>query len=150
MIMYLKNVDGFRLDYFKGMSYDDIRPVFKAKFNSNIEFLSKSKEQLEEEENRAIESINETLTQKAAKRRKLNKEVEDLKQHLEIVSDEDVALMDDEGIEKKAKDAHVAGEEQVKRSESVTTASVTIVAVPVATITAALVRVAAASTRRRK
>nr|GFA35615.1 retrovirus-related Pol polyprotein from transposon TNT 1-94 [Tanacetum cinerariifolium] len=24
------------LDYFKGMSYDDIRPIFKAKFNSNI------------------------------------------------------------------------------------------------------------------
>nr|GEU58764.1 hypothetical protein [Tanacetum cinerariifolium] len=39
MIMYLKNVAGFRLDYFKGMSYDDIRPIFEAKFNSNIEFL---------------------------------------------------------------------------------------------------------------
>nr|GEU79707.1 hypothetical protein [Tanacetum cinerariifolium] len=89
MIMYLKNVAGFRLDYFKGMSYDDIRPIFKAKFNSNIEFLLKSKEQIEEEENRAIESINETPAQKAAKRRKLNEEDEDLKQHLEIVPDED-------------------------------------------------------------
>nr|GEV88080.1 xylulose kinase-1 [Tanacetum cinerariifolium] len=48
MMMYLKNVVGFRLDYFKGMSYDDI-----------------------------------------PKRRKLNEEVEDLKQHLEIVPDED-------------------------------------------------------------
>nr|GFB73297.1 hypothetical protein [Tanacetum cinerariifolium] len=27
MIMYLKNVAGFKLDYFKGMSYDDIRPI---------------------------------------------------------------------------------------------------------------------------
>nr|GEW10781.1 hypothetical protein [Tanacetum cinerariifolium] len=89
MIMYLKNVIGFRLDYFKGMSYDDIRPIFEAKFNSNIEFLLKSKEQIEEEENRAIQSINETPAQKAAKRRKLNEEVEDLKQHLEIVPDED-------------------------------------------------------------
>nr|GFA25078.1 hypothetical protein [Tanacetum cinerariifolium] len=60
MIMYLKNVAGFRLDYFKGISYDDIRPIFEAKFNSNIEFLLKTKEQLEEEENRAIQSINET------------------------------------------------------------------------------------------
>nr|GEY04234.1 hypothetical protein [Tanacetum cinerariifolium] len=85
MIMYLKNTDGFRLDYFKGMSYDDIRPIFKAKFNSNIEFLLKSKEQIEEEENRALESINETPAQKAAKRRKMNEDVEDLKQHLEIV-----------------------------------------------------------------
>nr|GEW84032.1 hypothetical protein [Tanacetum cinerariifolium] len=87
--MYLKNVARFRLDYFKGMSYDDIRPIFKAKFNSNIEFLLKTKEQLEEEENIAIESINETPAQKAAKRRKLNEEVEDLKQHLKIVPDED-------------------------------------------------------------
>nr|GEW63444.1 hypothetical protein [Tanacetum cinerariifolium] len=74
MIMYLKNVVGFRLDYFKGMSYDDIRPIFEAKFNLNIEFLLKSKEQIEEEENRAIKSIHETPAQKAAKRRKLNEE----------------------------------------------------------------------------
>nr|GFC45234.1 hypothetical protein [Tanacetum cinerariifolium] len=92
MIMYLKNTAGFRLDYFKGMYYDDIPPIFEAKCNSNIEFLLKSKEQIEEEENRALESIIETPTQKAAKRRKLNeevKDVEDLKQHLEIVPDED-------------------------------------------------------------
>nr|GEV80920.1 hypothetical protein [Tanacetum cinerariifolium] len=89
MIMYLKNVAGFRLDYFKGMSYDDIRPIFEAKFNSNIEFLLKSKEQIEEEENMAIQSIIEPAAQKAANMRKLNEEVENLKQHLEIVPDED-------------------------------------------------------------
>nr|GFA36325.1 hypothetical protein [Tanacetum cinerariifolium] len=65
------------LDYFKGMSY--YTSNIEAKFNSNIEFLLKTKEQLEEEENRAIQSINETPAQKAAKRRKLNEEVEDLK-----------------------------------------------------------------------
>nr|GEX70799.1 hypothetical protein [Tanacetum cinerariifolium] len=83
------NVAGFRLDYFKGMSYDDIRPIFEAKFNLNIEFLLKTKEQMEEEESRVIQSINETSAQKAAKRRKLNEEVKDLKRHLEIVPDED-------------------------------------------------------------
>nr|GEW45780.1 hypothetical protein [Tanacetum cinerariifolium] len=51
MMMYLKNAVGFRLDYFKGMSYDDI--------------------------------------QRAAKRRKLDEEVKDLKRHLEIVPDKD-------------------------------------------------------------
>nr|GEV93239.1 ribonuclease H-like domain-containing protein [Tanacetum cinerariifolium] len=71
------------------MSYDDIRLIFKAKFNSNIEFLLKKKEQMEEEESRALQSINETPAQKSAKRRKLNKEVEDLKRHLEIMPDED-------------------------------------------------------------
>nr|GEU39413.1 retrovirus-related Pol polyprotein from transposon TNT 1-94 [Tanacetum cinerariifolium] len=78
-----------KLDYFNGMSYDDIRPIFEAKFNTNIEFLLKSKEQIEEKENRAVESINETPAQKAAKRRKLNEEIEDLKQHLKIVPNED-------------------------------------------------------------
>nr|GEZ13790.1 ribonuclease H-like domain-containing protein [Tanacetum cinerariifolium] len=51
-----------------------------------------SMEQIEEEENIAIESINETPAQKAAKRRRLNeedKDVEEIKQHLEIMPDED-------------------------------------------------------------
>nr|GFA93018.1 hypothetical protein [Tanacetum cinerariifolium] len=89
MIMYLKNVAGFRLDYFKGVSYDDIFLIFEVKFNSNVDFILKTKEQMEEEERRSIQSIKETPAQKAAKRRKLNEEVEDLKRHLEIVLDED-------------------------------------------------------------
>nr|GEU64479.1 hypothetical protein [Tanacetum cinerariifolium] len=89
MIMYLKNVDSFKMDYFKGMSYDDIRPIFEAKFNSNVAFLLKIKEQIEEEENRALQKINETPAERAAKRRKLDEEVEDLKSHLEIVPNED-------------------------------------------------------------
>nr|GEZ19150.1 hypothetical protein [Tanacetum cinerariifolium] len=73
----------------QGMSYDDIRPIFEAKFNSNIQFLLMTKEHMEEEESKALQSINETSTQKAAKRKKLNEEVKDLKRHLEIVPDED-------------------------------------------------------------
>nr|GEU59998.1 ribonuclease H-like domain, reverse transcriptase, RNA-dependent DNA polymerase [Tanacetum cinerariifolium] len=74
------NTAGFTLDYFKGMSYDDIRPLFEAKFNANMDFLLKSKEQIEEEENRTIALINETPAQKAAKRRRLNKEAEDVEE----------------------------------------------------------------------
>nr|GFC29634.1 hypothetical protein [Tanacetum cinerariifolium] len=54
MILYLKNVAGFKMDYFNGMSYDDIRPIFEAKFNLNMAFLLKIKEQIEEDENRAL------------------------------------------------------------------------------------------------
>nr|GEX47575.1 hypothetical protein [Tanacetum cinerariifolium] len=54
MMVYLKNMVGFKMDYFKGMSYDAIRPIFKKYFNSNVCFLEKSKEQLEEEESRAL------------------------------------------------------------------------------------------------
>nr|GEV91899.1 putative ribonuclease H-like domain-containing protein [Tanacetum cinerariifolium] len=89
MMMYLKNVAGFKLDYFKGMSYDEIHPIFKVKCNSNVDFLLKTKEQMEEEENKSFSSINKTPVEKAAKRRKLNKEVEDLKRNLKIVPDED-------------------------------------------------------------
>nr|GFC88283.1 hypothetical protein [Tanacetum cinerariifolium] len=70
------NVVGFKMDYFKGMSYDDICPIFEAKFNSNVAFLLKTKEQIEEDENRALQKINETLEGRAAKRRKLDEEVE--------------------------------------------------------------------------
>nr|GEX47377.1 hypothetical protein [Tanacetum cinerariifolium] len=72
MMMYLKNVAGFKLDYFKGMSYDDIRLIFEAQFNSNVDFLLKTKERMEEEESKALQTFNETPTEKAAKRRKLN------------------------------------------------------------------------------
>nr|GEU76796.1 hypothetical protein [Tanacetum cinerariifolium] len=43
MMVYLKNVVGFKIEYFKGMSYDDIRHIFEAKINSNMAFLQKTK-----------------------------------------------------------------------------------------------------------
>nr|GEU42602.1 putative ribonuclease H-like domain-containing protein [Tanacetum cinerariifolium] len=71
MMLYLKNVAGFKMDYFKGMSYDDIRLIFEAKLNSNIE----------EDENRALQKLNETPAERATKRRRLDEEVEELKIH---------------------------------------------------------------------
>nr|GEY81172.1 hypothetical protein [Tanacetum cinerariifolium] len=49
-----KNVAGFKMDYFKGMSYDDIRLVFEKYFDSNMAFLQKKKEQIHEEDSRAL------------------------------------------------------------------------------------------------
>nr|GEW82303.1 hypothetical protein [Tanacetum cinerariifolium] len=77
------------MDYFKGMSCDDIRPIFEAKFNSNVAFLLKIKEQIEEDKNRALKRLHETLAERAAKRQKLDEEVEELKIHLQIVPNED-------------------------------------------------------------
>nr|GFC06895.1 hypothetical protein [Tanacetum cinerariifolium] len=62
IMVYLKNVAGFKMDYFKGMSYDDIHPIFEAKFNTN---------------------------EKATKTQMLDEEIEDLKRHLQIVPNED-------------------------------------------------------------
>nr|GEZ52629.1 hypothetical protein [Tanacetum cinerariifolium] len=91
MIAYLKNTEGFKMAFFKGKTYDQIRPIFQARFDANMRFLLKSKEEMEKEEEDIIKSINETTTQKAAKRRRLckqAKEYENLKKQLEVVVDD--------------------------------------------------------------
>nr|GEW22338.1 putative ribonuclease H-like domain-containing protein [Tanacetum cinerariifolium] len=90
MIVYLKNMAGFKKDFFKGMSYDDIRPIFEKHFNSVVGFLEKSEKQLEEEASRALKKKSENSEQQAVKKQKFDKEVEELKKHLQIVlNDED-------------------------------------------------------------
>nr|GEX73933.1 hypothetical protein [Tanacetum cinerariifolium] len=75
MMVYLKNVVGFKMDYFKGLSDDDICPVFEKYFDLNVAFLIKSKEQMDEEDSRALKRLNETLAKKAAKKQKLSEEL---------------------------------------------------------------------------
>nr|GEW78535.1 ribonuclease H-like domain-containing protein [Tanacetum cinerariifolium] len=57
MMIYPKNMAGFKMDYFKGMTYDDIRLIFEKKFNSNVTFLEKTKEQMEEEDSKGLKRI---------------------------------------------------------------------------------------------
>nr|GEX31170.1 acidic leucine-rich nuclear phosphoprotein 32 family member A [Tanacetum cinerariifolium] len=89
MMIYLTNMAGFKIDYFKGMCYDDIRPIFEKKFNSNVAFLEKTKEQMEEEDNIALKRKTKSFEEKAAKKQKLDEEVEELKKHLQIVPNND-------------------------------------------------------------
>nr|GEU32263.1 hypothetical protein [Tanacetum cinerariifolium] len=44
MIVYLKNMAGFKMDYFKGMTYDEIRPLFERHYNFNQTFLDEINE----------------------------------------------------------------------------------------------------------
>nr|GEX88890.1 hypothetical protein [Tanacetum cinerariifolium] len=60
MMIYLRNVVGFKMDYFKGMTYDDIRPIFEKKFNSNVAFLLKTKKQIDEEYSIALKRLSES------------------------------------------------------------------------------------------
>nr|GFA95836.1 hypothetical protein [Tanacetum cinerariifolium] len=85
MMIYLRNVARFKMDYFKGMTYDDIRLIFEKKFNSNVAFLMKTKEQMDEEDIRALKRLSESQDDKTAKKQKLDEEVEELKRHLQIV-----------------------------------------------------------------
>nr|GEY21618.1 hypothetical protein [Tanacetum cinerariifolium] len=75
MMIYLRNMARFKMDYFKGIRYDDIRPIFEKYFNSNVAFLKKTKEQLEEQESRALKRKTESQAVKAAKKQKLDEEV---------------------------------------------------------------------------
>nr|GEU37263.1 hypothetical protein [Tanacetum cinerariifolium] len=90
MMIYLSNMAGFKMDYFKGTKYDDIRPIFEKYFNSNVAFLEMTKEQMEEEDNKALKRTSESQAEKVAKKQKLDEEVEELKRYLQIVpNDED-------------------------------------------------------------
>nr|GEW29677.1 putative ribonuclease H-like domain-containing protein [Tanacetum cinerariifolium] len=43
-IVYLKNMVGFKMDYFKGMTYDKIKPLFEKHYNYNQAFLDEVNE----------------------------------------------------------------------------------------------------------
>nr|GEX96792.1 hypothetical protein [Tanacetum cinerariifolium] len=89
MMIYLRNVAGFKMDYFKGMTYDDIRLIFEKHFNFNVAFLQNTKEQMDEEDSRALKRMNECQEDKADKKQKLDEEVKELRKHLIIVMNED-------------------------------------------------------------
>nr|GFD01200.1 hypothetical protein [Tanacetum cinerariifolium] len=92
MMIYLKNTACYKMDFFKGMTYAHICLIFQARFDENMRFLFKSREEMEEEDQEIIKSINETPAQKAAKKRKLSEEAqeaEDLRKRLKVVDDED-------------------------------------------------------------
>nr|GFB22330.1 putative reverse transcriptase domain-containing protein [Tanacetum cinerariifolium] len=56
------------------MRYDDILLIFEKYFNSKVAFLEKSKEQLEEEESRALKRKTESSKEKVVKKQKLDEE----------------------------------------------------------------------------
>nr|GEU70478.1 hypothetical protein [Tanacetum cinerariifolium] len=61
------------------------KPQTEAQARKNM----MTKEQIEEDENKALKRLNETLAERAAKRRKLDEEVEELKRHFHIVPNKD-------------------------------------------------------------
>nr|GFA72951.1 hypothetical protein [Tanacetum cinerariifolium] len=46
MMIYLKNTVGYKMDFFKGISYAEICPIFQARFDENMRFLFKSREEI--------------------------------------------------------------------------------------------------------
>nr|GEU87283.1 putative ribonuclease H-like domain-containing protein [Tanacetum cinerariifolium] len=46
MMIYLKNMAGFKMNFFKGMTYGEIRPLFEKHYNSNQAFLERVEEEV--------------------------------------------------------------------------------------------------------
>nr|GEU31224.1 hypothetical protein [Tanacetum cinerariifolium] len=49
MMIYLKNIAGFKMDFFRGMTYSEIKRIFKKHYNSIQAFLEKGENEIEEE-----------------------------------------------------------------------------------------------------
>nr|GEZ56643.1 hypothetical protein [Tanacetum cinerariifolium] len=89
MMVYLKNMAGFKMDCFKGITYDEMRPIFEKHFNSIVAFLEKGEKKLEEEASKKSKRKSETSKEKAAKKQKLDEEVEELKTNLQIIPNDE-------------------------------------------------------------
>nr|GEX36759.1 hypothetical protein [Tanacetum cinerariifolium] len=69
MFTYLKNQGGYKLSYFKGMKYEDMRPIFEMK------------QKLDEQTKEEVEAQADT-----------DQEIEGMKLYVKIVPDEDIAI----------------------------------------------------------
>ncbi|GJS97845.1 hypothetical protein Tco_0804813 [Tanacetum coccineum] len=65
MMIYLKNMVGYKMGYFKEMSYDDIRPIFEEEYNK-IQTLFKKDTEVEKTKTKRI--AEETLLQESFKK----------------------------------------------------------------------------------
>nr|GEV46666.1 hypothetical protein [Tanacetum cinerariifolium] len=58
IMIYLKNAAGYKMDFFKGMSYADIYPIFQARFDENIRKLNEEAQEVEELK-KQLETVND-------------------------------------------------------------------------------------------
>nr|GEY79931.1 hypothetical protein [Tanacetum cinerariifolium] len=89
MMVYLKNMIGFKMDFFRGMTYADIRPIFEKHYKLNQAFLERVEEEVTCQEEEGSKRKDYNLKQRAAKKQKINKETEELKTHLQIIPNDD-------------------------------------------------------------
>nr|GEW72382.1 reverse transcriptase domain-containing protein [Tanacetum cinerariifolium] len=83
-----QNMAGFKMDFFKDMTYSEIRPIFKKHYNSIQDFLEKGEDVVTVQED-GSKRKGESLKQETAKKQRLDKEAEELKRNLHIVANDD-------------------------------------------------------------
>ncbi|GJZ80717.1 hypothetical protein Tco_0645711 [Tanacetum coccineum] len=95
MIMYLKNQGGYKMSYFKGMKYEDIRPIFEQVWDQTQSFMpmdseKESKEKAKERMKRKTSKAREDKI----KRQKTKDDPEKLTlvEYVQVVSDFEEAI----------------------------------------------------------
>nr|GEW95018.1 hypothetical protein [Tanacetum cinerariifolium] len=106
MMIYLKNMAGFKMEIFKGISYEEIRPLFEEEYNK-VQILFKEGLEMDTESIKALrkrtrkEKVEKDQTVKKQKgddleqdniekqKLKEQQEAERLKKNLEIVHDDE-------------------------------------------------------------
>nr|GEY05123.1 reverse transcriptase domain-containing protein [Tanacetum cinerariifolium] len=80
----------FKMDFFRGMTYNEIRPIFEKHYNLNQAFLERVEEEVTGQEEEGSKRKSESSKQRAAKKQRIDEETEELKTHLQILpNDED-------------------------------------------------------------
>nr|GEZ19419.1 hypothetical protein [Tanacetum cinerariifolium] len=65
MIIYLKNMAGYKMEHFRGMTYDKVRPIFEREYKK-VQNLFKPDKDVEEPKKKRV--ANETLLQESFKK----------------------------------------------------------------------------------
>ncbi|GJW48683.1 hypothetical protein Tco_0080329 [Tanacetum coccineum] len=99
MCMYLKNQGGYKQSHFKGMSYEDIRPIFERVWDQNQAIVPKDYKIEKEVMKRPgfdlqKKRASEKKSEKGVKRKKMedDTEKEELKAYLDIVPEEEFSM----------------------------------------------------------
>ncbi|GJS42018.1 hypothetical protein Tco_0567061 [Tanacetum coccineum] len=103
MCMYLKNQGGYKQSHFKGMSYEDIRPIFERVWDQNNAFVPKDYEIEKEVMKRPGFDFQQKFNKKRsredsdednAKKQKLedDAEKEELRDSMDVVPRDDIAI----------------------------------------------------------
>nr|GEU41514.1 hypothetical protein [Tanacetum cinerariifolium] len=67
MIIYLKKMVGYKMEHFRGMTYDKVRPIFEREYKK-VQTLFKPNKDVEEPQKKRV--VEETLLQKSFKKLK--------------------------------------------------------------------------------
>ncbi|GKD99505.1 hypothetical protein Tco_1387489 [Tanacetum coccineum] len=101
MVMYLKNQGGYKMNYFKGMKYEDIRPIFEKVWDQIQSFtpMDSKKEKGSEKKGSRKKSptrkrAGEKQSEENTKRQKIGDDIEkeELKAYLDLVLREEFAM----------------------------------------------------------